>query len=52
MACIVVIDDDEDLRRHVQFHLERAEHSVFCARDSFEGIELIESTAPTSLFSM
>lgn len=52
MARIVVIDDERDLRRYVQFHLEKAEHAVCCARDGFEGIELVESTAPTSLFSM
>ncbi len=46
MARIVVIDDDADLRRYVQFHLEKAEHDVFCARDGFEGIELVEELRP------
>jgi len=46
MARIVVIDDEEDLRGYVEFHLNRRGHTVLCARDGFEGIGLVEEYRP------
>jgi two-component system alkaline phosphatase synthesis response regulator PhoP len=46
MARIAVIDDDQDLRRYVTRHLTRLGHSVLCAGDGFQGIELVEENRP------
>lgn len=46
MAKIVVIDDDEDLRAFVEFHLGKGGHTVIPACNGFEGIEQIEQHRP------
>jgi len=46
MATIVVIDDDEDLRAFVGFHLGKGGHTVIPACNGFEGIELVERHRP------
>jgi two-component system alkaline phosphatase synthesis response regulator PhoP len=46
MARIAIIDDDQDLRRFVKRHLTRLGHSVLCASDGFQGIELVEEHRP------
>jgi CheY-like chemotaxis protein len=43
MACIVVIDDQEPIRRIVRRALEQAGHEVLDASDGEVGLQLLES---------
>jgi CheY-like chemotaxis protein len=45
MACIVIIDDEDDLRRSMRDALEKDGHEVFEARNGREGLKLLEQHA-------
>jgi CheY-like chemotaxis protein len=46
MANILVIDDDKDIQRLLEFTLERAGHTVDAAYDGMQGLRHAENTAP------
>ena len=46
MAHILVIDDDQDILRLLEFSLKRAGHAVTIARDGVEGLAQVEARKP------
>lgn len=46
MANILVIDDDKDIQRLLEFSLKRAGHAVAAAYDGLEGLQQAESSSP------
>lgn len=46
MASVLIIDDEEDVRRVLQRVLKRAGHTTFEARNGREAIELYEALKP------
>src|SRR5262245_40654662 len=49
MAHILVIDDDQDILRLLEFTLKRAGHAVTIARDGVEGLAQVEVLKPAAV---
>jgi pilus assembly protein CpaE len=49
MAHILVIDDDQDILRLLEFTLKRAGHIVTIARDGVEGLAQVETLKPAAV---
>ena len=50
-SCILVADDDADIRKAVRLYLEKEGFQVACAADGFEALDLLEQK-PVQLILM
>jgi CheY-like chemotaxis protein len=48
---IIVVEDDNDVRRHVGAFLVRSGATVVVAKNGFEGLKAIKSTSPNMVLS-